>query len=201
MRTLAATALATALLTSTASAQGPPGPRGGPPETPESFADRLLAFDQDRDGKLTRAELTDARLSRVFDRADADKDGVVTRAELTALATRELADDRNAPGPGFGGPPGGFGGPPGGPMGGPPRPGEVLPPMLRQRLGLSAEQSQQLDDLQKDVDARLAKILTTEQRDQLRSMRGPGGPGGPGGRGFGGPGGPPPGGPPPDRPR
>jgi hypothetical protein len=88
----------------------------------------------------------------------------------------------------------GRGGPPG-------RPGEVLPQGLRQRLQLTADQRSQLDALQKDVDARLAKILTSAQQTQLREMRGPGGPGfGPGPGGFGPPGGGPGrGGPPPDR--
>ena len=59
--------------------------------------------------------------------------------------------------------------------------------MLRQRLNLTAKQEKQVADLQKEVDARLAEILTAEQRNQLKTMRdrGPGGfgpPGGPGGR-------------------
>ena len=59
--------------------------------------------------------------------------------------------------------------------------------MLRQRLGLTADQQKQVDALQKEVDAKLDKILTSEQKQQLKQMRerGPGG--------FG-PGGPPPGG-------
>jgi hypothetical protein len=67
--------------------------------------------------------------------------------------------------------------------------------MLRDRLDLTAEQSQQVDALQKDVDAKLAKILSADQMKQLQEMRnrGPGGFGPPPG-GFG-PGGPPPGGP------
>ena len=79
--------------------------------------------------------------------------------------------------------PGGFGGP-----GGPPRPGQILPGMLRQRLSLTPDQEKQIDALQKEVDAKLAKILSAEQNQQLKEMRdrGPGG--------FG-PGGPPPGGP------
>jgi hypothetical protein len=94
-------------------------------------------------------------------------------------------------------------------MMGPPRPGEVLPAMLQQRLNLTASQKAEIEALQKDVDARLEKILTSEQRAQLKEMRqrGPGGfggPGGPGGRRPGGPGGPggfgPPGGGPPGEP-
>src|SRR6516165_8419343 len=107
----------------------------------DSLESRLMQFDANRDGKLTKAEVTDERLQRLFDRADADHDGIVTKQELTALAAREPAGGRG----GFGGPggPGGFGGP-GGPGGfrmGPPRPGEVLPAMLRDRLELTAEQS------------------------------------------------------------
>ncbi|HXE55741.1 MAG TPA: hypothetical protein VN541_22145, partial [Tepidisphaeraceae bacterium] len=57
------------------------------------------------------------------------------------------------------------------------QPGQVLPPMLRQRLHLTPEQNQQLDELQKQVDQKLATILTDEQKQQLRQMRnrGPGG--------------------------
>ncbi len=163
---------------------------GGPGDGNDDLAARMMAFDADKDGKLTRAEVTDARLLGLFDRADADKDGTVTQAELTALAARERGTPR------------GFGGP-GGMMGGPPRPGEVLPPMLQQRLRLSPEQKAQLAELQKEVDARLAKILDDEQRAQLEQMRNrgpgrpPGGRGGPGGPPPGGPGGPPPDGPPP----
>jgi hypothetical protein len=164
---------------------------------------RMMAFDKDKDGKLSKAELTDERLHRLFDRADTNKDGTVTKEELAALAEREPANDRGGP-PGFG-PPGGG---PGGFMG-PPRPGEILPPMLQQRLRLTAEQKTQLEDLQKDVDARLEKILNDDQWKQLKEMRerGPGGFGPPrGGRPPGGGGPPPrPGGeappPPPDGPR
>jgi hypothetical protein len=149
-------------------------------------AARMMAFDKNKDGTLTRAEVTDARLKRLFDRADADRDGIVTKQELTALAASEPSGLRGGP-PGFGGPPGGR---PGGPMMGPPRPGEVLPQFMQQGLNLSAEQKQELAQLQKDVDARLAKILTAEQKQQLQEMR-PRGPGR-----FGPPGGGPP--PPPD---
>ncbi|HEX5273442.1 MAG TPA: hypothetical protein VFW33_23255 [Gemmataceae bacterium] len=94
-----------------------------------------------------------------------------------------------------GGPPGGFGGFPGGP-GGPPQPGQVMPAPLQDVLQLTAEQKKQLEQLQKDVDARLAKILTDEQKKQLKDMQQGGGGGPPGGPG-GFPGGPGGGGPPP----
>ncbi len=54
----------------------------------------MMEFDKDKDGKLTRAEVTDERLIRLFNRADADKDGTVTREELTALAAPGARHDR-----------------------------------------------------------------------------------------------------------
>ncbi|MBY0460431.1 MAG: aryl-sulfate sulfotransferase [Gemmataceae bacterium] len=83
-----------------------------------------------------------------------------------------------------------------------PRPGEVMNGFMQDQLKLTAEQKKQLDDIQKDVDAKLEKLLTEEQRKQLKDMQagpfggpgggfggGPGGPGGGFGGGFGGPGG------------
>jgi len=164
------------------------------PKAANALVRRMMEFDKDRDDTLTKEEVSDDRLHRLFDRADADRDGKVTREELTALATKEAGRMR-APefGPPPGGPPG-FG--PGGPRMVPPRAGEVLPAFLRRELDLSDEQKSQLDELQKDVDTRLAKILTRGQRKTLEqsSRRGFGPPGGPGG--FGPRRGPRPGGPP-----
>jgi hypothetical protein len=160
---------------------------------------RMMKYDKNKDGKLKKSEVTDQRLKRLFDQADTDKDGTLTNEELTAFAAREETKARVSRGGG----PGGFGGP-GGPGMGPPRPGEIFPSFLRQRLELSAAQEKQIQDLQKEVDGKLEKILTADQREQLKEMRsrGPGGFGPPPG---GGPGGPPPDGdgfppPPPDRP-
>jgi hypothetical protein len=166
------------LLSTTVWAQGPgdvppPGP-GGPGG---DLTTRMMAFDADNDGKLTKAEVTDERLQRLFDRADADKDGSVTRDELTTLAAQE--------------PRGGPGGP-GGP-GGMSRPGEILSQPVRRRLKLTAAQEKKVAALQKDVDTKLADILDKSQEKQLAQMKtaggGPGGRGGPGGPGRGGPGG------------
>lgn len=89
-------------------------------------------------------------------------------------------------GGGMGGPPGGRGGRGGaGGFGGPPRSGEVLPSFMQYFLHLTDDQKTKLSDVQKEVDARLAKILTADQKKQLNE--GPGGfaPGGLGGRGRG----------------
>ena len=61
---------------------------------------------------------------------------------------------------------------------------------LQTALKLTDDQKKQLDELQKDVDAKLDKILTDDQKTAAQGnapRRGPGGPGGPGGdRGPGG---------------
>lgn len=82
------------------------------------------------------------------------------------------ADQRDGPRRPDGRGPGGPGGP-----GGPPMPGQILPPFLQDRLNLTAEQKKQLEALQKEVDGKLAKILTEDQKRQLKEMqqRGPGG--------------------------
>jgi len=160
---------------------------------------RMMAFNKKKDGNLTKEEVTDPRLLRLFDRADANKDGVVTKEELMALAAQidaEYGQGGQGPG-GFGdkGPKGPKGKGPGGPggFGGPPQPGQILPQFMQQQLQLTADQKKDLSDLQKQVDDKLGKILTDQQKQQLRDMsqKGPGGFGPP--PGFGGPfgGGPP----------
>lgn len=75
--------------------------------------------------------------------------------------------------------------------GGPPRfeLGQVLPPFVRDRLELSEDQEEQLRALEKEVKAKLEKLLTPEQRKKLRSVRPPMPPqGGPGGGRDAGPG-------------
>ena len=79
-------------------------------------------------------------------------------------------------------PPAGKGGEKGerGPRGGPPMPGQILPPFLQEQLKLTDDQKKQLDALQKDLDAKLDKLLTDDQKKMLKEMRerGPGRPGG-----------------------
>jgi hypothetical protein len=221
-------ALGVAVLASASLAQPPRDKRGdGPPKGDsaktfdvDAFVAKMMAFDKNKDGKLTKDEITDERLLRLFDRADTNKDGVVTKEELIALG-KKLAEeavagdgpggpggDRGGPGarggPGGPGGPGGGRGGPGGPGGrGPgmrPQPGQVLPTFLQDELKMSPEQKKQLEELQKDVDTRLGKILTDDQKKQLKEMRerGPGGFGPPGGRPGDGPPPPPPGDRPPE---
>ena len=199
-------ALAVVAAASAGNAQPPEDESGGAPQRSakstlpsttavDAIVARMMAFDKNHDGKLTRDEITDPRLQRLFDRADANHDGVVTKEELTALARKMVAENssgrgsRRVPGGpddgGFGpGPfrPGGdfFGGPGGmdrGPR--PPQPGQVLSPRSQEILSLSAAQKAKIEALQKEVDAKLAKILTDEQKNQLKEMMGHGGKGPP----------------------
>jgi hypothetical protein len=91
-----------------------------------------------------------------------------------------------------------------------PSPGQIMSVSTQVALKPTPEQKKQLADIQKEVDAKLDKVLSEEQKQQLKQMRDdftrggpPGGPPGnvmfagpPGGgpRGPGGPGGGPPGG-------
>jgi poly(3-hydroxybutyrate) depolymerase len=83
------------------------------------------------------------------------------------------------PGGGLGGPgsgigrPGGFGTPP----------GTVLSPRVQEDLKLTDEQKKKIEEIQKDIDAKVQQVLTEEQNKQLKDLkanasRGPGGVGG-----------------------
>ncbi len=53
---------------------------------------------------------------------------------------------------------------------GPPRPGTVLPPDFQDLLRFTPEQKKALAELQKEVDARLAKILTDAQKRVIQDL-------------------------------
>jgi hypothetical protein len=95
----------------------------------------------------------------------------------------------------------GGGGPGGFNMFGPPQIGKLLPSFAIDQLKLSDEQKKQIEEIEKEAQAKLDKIFNEEQRKQFAELQrnpfggfpfgGPGGPGGggPGGFQFGGPGG------------
>ena len=80
-------ALVAATILTVASAQ--PGGGKGKTETVDEFIAKMMAFDANKDGQLSKNELTDTRLHALFDRADTNKDGFVTREELAALFAKE----------------------------------------------------------------------------------------------------------------
>lgn len=166
-----------------AAAQPPGGRKDDAPKAPERaessiakrIIDSLMVFDKNKDGKVTKEEMTDRRLQRLFDRADANKDGIVTKEELTAEATRLAAELKNEGRPGRNAPAGGRPRPPSGKRDSGAatafRPGDILPAYLQDILKLTDTQKKQLAELQKETDTKLEKILTAEQKKQLNQMR------------------------------
>jgi hypothetical protein len=68
--------------------------------------------------------------------------------------------------------------------------GKILSPSQQQVLKLTPEQRQRLQEMQKDIDAKLAMLLTAEQRRVLEQMQKSTAPPGPAVAGSPGPGGP-----------
>jgi len=211
---LAVVAVFLCLAVSSSPAQPPKGKKGDgdkgggkarltETEMIDDIVTRMMAFDKNMDGKLTKEEVTDTRLHRLFDRADANKDGFVTRDELVAVAKAMVAEmasegggkggkggekgpkgDKGGKGGKGGFDKGGFdkGGKGGfdkggfdkggkGGFGGPPQAGVILSPITQEMLNLTADQKKLLGELQSDVDSKLDKILTDEQKQQLKQMR------------------------------
>src|SRR5262245_24670223 len=97
----AATLMAVLIFTAAAGAQPPgPPPPPGPGEpiqlsptriSVEDVVQRILAFDKNKDGKVTKEELPE-RMRDLITRGDTNKDGALDKDEIEKLAT--------APGPG-----------------------------------------------------------------------------------------------------
>ena len=85
--------------------RGPGGP-GGPPgrgsasgaKNAQEFAAKWLTMDEDKDGKLSKAELKDTRLVKLFESADSNSDQVLEVAEMNALF-ESTSKARGADGP------------------------------------------------------------------------------------------------------
>ncbi len=58
------------------------------PPTPDDMAATLMAFDKNKDGKLTKAEVPE-RMQGIFDRVDTNHDGVLTVDEIKAAAAAQ----------------------------------------------------------------------------------------------------------------
>jgi len=75
------------------------GPGGG------DMAQRIMGFDQDKDGRVTKDEVPEQMRERMFGRADANGDGAIDKEEAEKMAER-----MGRGGPGGQGGPGGRGG-------------------------------------------------------------------------------------------
>ena len=82
------TFMCAAVLLAQGVAQQPPAQDKGKDFSTSSIVTGMMAFDKNKTGKLTKEMVTDPRLHRLFDQADANKDGVVTKEELIALAAK-----------------------------------------------------------------------------------------------------------------
>src|SRR5262249_33865263 len=115
---------------------------GGPPQpgqiVPMFLRDRLSLTEEQK---------------KQLDEFQKDVDG-----KLDKLLTEEQKKQLKEPPQGFG--PGSFGGPP--------EPGQILSASVQERLKLSDEQKKHLEGFQKEVDGKLDKLLTEEQRKQLK---------------------------------
>ncbi|MGL5097365.1 MAG: hypothetical protein ACRDD1_17395, partial [Planctomycetia bacterium] len=160
VQSLTAAAALLAATTAFGQPERPPagGQRGGDPTAAaRASLVKVMRFDADGNGDLSKEEVSDPRLQALFQRADADKDGVATKAEWTALFGKEAealraggpgggpGSGRGPAGPGGGGPGAGMGGPPGGP----PRFGTILPSFVQDELELTERQRANLAAIQK----------------------------------------------------
>jgi hypothetical protein len=94
---------------------GKGGGRGGRGVSADDIVDRIMSFDKNKDGKITKDELPE-RMQFLIERGDTNKDGALDRDEVKKLAA-DLArdgfrsfDGRGGFGPGGFGGRGGFGG-------------------------------------------------------------------------------------------
>ena len=157
----------------------------------EEIVNNLMAFDENKDGKLAKKEVPE-RMQGIFARADANNDGFLTRDELTKMAAAQNAannaaannerggrDEREERGEGRGGR-GGFGGPGG--LGGMMRFMPLLKVLDANSDGtITADEINNAPAALKTLDKNGDGQLT---EDEIRPAFGPGGRGGRGG--FGG---------------
>jgi Spy/CpxP family protein refolding chaperone len=140
----------------------PPGP-GGPGREGrgvpvESLIDRVMSFDKNKDGKVSRDELPE-RMHYLIERGDTNKDGALDREEVKALVDRL---DRNGPARDPGPPPPGPGGPP-------PGPGALERTL--DELKLTDEQKTRADRIVRAHHEQVRKVLEQSRQDLLKQMK------------------------------
>jgi hypothetical protein len=174
------------------------GFRGGRGLTVDQIVERIMSFDKNGDGKITKDELPE-RMQHLIEKGDTNKDGALDKEEVKKLAA-DLArdgsfrgfDGRGRPGDGFRPGPGGPFRP--GPGGGIERALDVLNLPERQREKANAALKAHQDTVRTLMDVAHADLLVKMKgildADQFKNFkaaldRGPGfgfGPIGPGGR-------------------
>jgi Ca2+-binding EF-hand superfamily protein len=82
---------------------GDGGAGGAPATSADDLVAMLMAYDANKDGQLTKAELPE-RMQPIFDRADANKDGKLTVDEIRKSAQSSMQAPAASGGRGDGGP-------------------------------------------------------------------------------------------------
>jgi Spy/CpxP family protein refolding chaperone len=150
----------------------PPGPPGrGPRGVPaEDLVERVMAYDKNKKGKVTKDDLPE-RMQYLIELGDTNKDGALDREELKALAAKL---DREGPPRGPGGPPPGGpgrlppGGPPPGGPGGPP-PGGLERAL--DELKLTDKQKTKAEEVIRAHHDRMRKLFEQERDTMLKQMK------------------------------
>jgi hypothetical protein len=147
------------------------GGRGGQALTADQIVERFMAFDKNKDGKITKDELPE-RLQSLIARGDTNKDGALDKAEIQKLAS-DLAKDGDFRFFGFAGgrgPGARFGGGGGAPAFGGFRPGGSAERALSE-LSLTDKQKQKAEALVKAHQESVRKLLEMARSDLLFKMK------------------------------
>jgi hypothetical protein len=138
--------------------------------TVDQIVDRLMAFDKNKDGKITKDELPE-RMQGLIAKGDTNKDGALDKDEIRKMASTLGQDTfagafggRRGAGAGFGGPKGRFGG--GGPRGGPGAPQAALAD-----LNLSGKTKEKAEAVLKTHQESVRKLLEMTRSDLLVKMK------------------------------
>jgi hypothetical protein len=143
------------LLTAEQKKQSTEWPQGSGGFGPSSQPGQVMANPEQNRLKLTDDQKKD--LVALQKAVDGRFDTVLTEAQR-----KQLKSVFSPPGNPPGGPPS-----PGGPL----QPGKILTAAQQDTLKLSPAQRQRLEEIQKEIDARLATLLTEDQKRQLQTMQ------------------------------
>jgi hypothetical protein len=176
-----ASALFAGLVLAGASPAQPPGQQEGPPKgitqappiSVEDIIERIMAFDKNKDGKVTRDELPE-RMHHLIASGDTNKDGALDRDEIRKLVTKLAATPGGfgiggpiRVGPGRGpGAPGGFG------IGGALRLGPDPVEGVVDDLKLSGKKKEQALAAAKAHQENVRKLMDQARAELLEKMKG-----------------------------
>jgi hypothetical protein len=175
-------ALIAVLVLAEATFAQPPDPKEGPPRgvgpsariSVDDIVERIMAFDKNKDGKITKDELPE-RMHHLIEMGDTNKDGALDKDEIRALAAKLEKEgfggrdalfgtiiDRDAIGPGPG---------PGGLRIGGPGPGASVVEGVVDDLKLSAKKKDQAVAAVKAHQENVRKLMDQARAELLEKMK------------------------------